>query len=165
MEKKLLIAVLGHRNSGKSETWKKLFNDQNIRTAQKSERKLCVGPSGERTGVFLINGSPQERGKSVEEIIQVNYSPKIVLCSIQFKKDALNTLKYFQDNEYSIYLHWLNPGFKDPYEYIDSENIIHEILNMKALVGKRDGKCNAEGRVKEIRNYIYSWARTNGCLE
>ncbi|MBM6617280.1 hypothetical protein [Bacillus suaedaesalsae] len=164
MTKKLLIAVIGHRNSGKSETWKKLFNDKNIRTAQRSERKLEVGPNGEFTDVFLINGSPQERGKTVEEIIQVDYLPEIVLCSIQFKKDALNTLRYFQKNNYFIYLHWLNPGYNDSYEYPDSENLIHEFLKMDSLVGKRNGKINADQRVEELKNYIYEWSKRKGSL-
>lgn len=165
MNKKLLVAVIGHRNSGKSETWKKLFNDPYIRTAQKSERKLEVGPNGEYTNVFLINGSPQERGKMVEEIIQVNYNPEIVLCSIQFKQDALNTLKYFLENDYFIYLHWLNPGFNDSYEYPDSENLIYKILKMDSLVGMRNGKLNANDRVEEIKNYIYHWSKRKGLLK
>ncbi|OIJ14883.1 hypothetical protein BKP35_05460 [Anaerobacillus arseniciselenatis] len=165
MKRKLLIAVLGHRNSGKSETWKKLFNDPNIRTAQKSLRSLQVGPNGEYTDVFLINGSPQERGRTVDEIIQVNCDPEIILCSIQFKKDAINTLKYFQDKNYFIYLHWLNPGYNDSYEYPDSESIIPEILKMESVIGKRNGKVNADKRVLEIRNYIYDWATRNELLK
>ncbi|WHY84641.1 hypothetical protein QNH39_18560 [Neobacillus novalis] len=165
MAKKLLVAVIGHRNSGKSETWKKLFNDKNIRTAQKSERRLEVGQNCEYTNVFLINGSPQERGKKVEEIIQVNYNPEIVLCSIQFKKEALNTLKYFHENDYYIYLHWLNPGYNDTYEYPDSENIIGDILKMDSLVGKRNGKTNSDARVEEIKNYIYDWSKRNRLLK
>ncbi|MFY0803585.1 hypothetical protein [Peribacillus frigoritolerans] len=164
MTKKLLVAVMGHRNSGKSETWKILFNDQNIRTAQKSERILKIGPN-EYTNVFLINGSPQERGKLVEDIIQVNYNPEIVLCSVQFKKDALNTLKYFHENDYYIYLHWLNPGFNDTYEYPDSESIIQEVMKMDSLVGKRNGKIIANTRVEEIKNFIYDWSKRNGLLK
>lgn len=163
MKKMLLIAVLGHRNSGKSETWKKLFADLNIRTAQKSLRSLQVGPKGEYVDVFLINGSPQERGKPVEEIIQVDSEPEIVLCSIQFKKDALSTLKYFQKNNYFIFIHWLNPGFNDSYEYSDSEGIISEILKMDSIIGKRNGKVNADERVLEIQDYIHDWANRN-CL-
>lgn len=164
VKKKLLIAVIGNRNSGKSETWKKLFNDPYIRTAQKSLRSLQVGPNGEYTDVFLINGSPQERGKSVEEIIQVDCEPSIVLCSIQFKRDALNTLKYFQKKNYFIYLHWLNPGFNDSYEYPDSEGIIPEILKMDSIIGKRNGKISSNERVLEIQNYIYDWAKRRGLL-
>ncbi|WP_438298444.1 hypothetical protein [Sporosarcina sp. FA15] len=165
MTKKLLIAVMGQRNSGKSETWKVLFNDKNIRTTPKSERILKVGPNNEYTNVFLINGSPQERGKRVEDIIQLNYNPEIALCSIQFKKDALNTLKYFHDNDYHIYLHWLNPGYHDSYEYPDSENIIQEIMKMDSLIGKRSGKTIASLRVEEIKNYLYDWSKRNGLLK
>lgn len=164
LKKKLLIAVLGHRNSGKSETWKKLFDEPNIRTAQKSLRSLQIGPNGEYTNVFLINGSPQERGKAVEEIIQVDYEPEIVLCSIQFKQDALDTLNHFKNNNYFIYLHWLNPGFNDSYEYPDSEGIIPEILKMGSIIGKRNGKINADDRVLEIQNFIFDWANRNGLL-
>ena len=124
-----------------------------------------VGPNGEYTEVFLINGSPQERGKTVEEIIQVDCEPEIVLCSIQFKQDALNTLRYFENNNYFIYIHWLNPGFNDSYEYSDSESIISEILKTNSVVGKRNGKINADERVLEIHNYIYDWAKRNGILK
>lgn len=140
MDEKLLIAVLGKKNSGKSETWKKLFSDSNIRTAQKSERDLELH-SGEFTKVFLINGSPQEREKKVEDIIQVGYDPNI------------------------FYLHWLNPGYNDSSEYNDFLGLIPEVMKMNSLVGQRDGKCSASGRVEEIRSYIYNWSNKFGLIK
>ncbi|WP_281217282.1 hypothetical protein [Lysinibacillus capsici] len=162
MEKKLLIAILGNRNSGKSETWKSLFNDPNIRTAQKSERDLNLEEI--YTKVFLINGSPQERDKNVEDIIQVGYNPNIVLCSIQYKRSALDTLNFFEEKGYFIYLHWLNPGFSDSGEYQDELGIIPEILKMNSIIGKRDGKISASNRVKEIRDFLKDWSKRNALI-
>ncbi|USK35049.1 hypothetical protein LIT25_06855 [Bacillus sp. F19] len=164
MNERLLIAVLGNRNSGKSETWKTLFNDPNIRTTQKSERDLKL-QTGAFTKVFLINGSSQEREKKVEDIIQVGYDPNIVLCSIQYKKSAIDTLKFFANKDYFIYLHWLNPGYNDSYEYDEYLGLIQEVMKMNSMIGKRDGKCSANIRVKEIKDYIYDWSNRYGLIK
>lgn len=161
--KKLLVAVMGNRDSGKSQTWKTLFNDTNIRTAQKTFRELRVTDK-EYTQVFLINGSPQERKKSAEEIIQVP-DPQIVLCSIQYSDDAINTLKYFAKRDYFIYLHWLNPGYKDTQSYNDHRKLIPQIFELNSMVGKRNGKDNEAERVEELTNYIYDWSKRNGLLK
>ena len=55
---KLLIAVLGNRNSGKSHTWNTLFGST-VRTG-KEERRLYFNDC-EYVNVFLVSGSPEER--------------------------------------------------------------------------------------------------------
>src|SRR5690606_29731967 len=130
----------------------------------KSERDLEVN-SGEFVSVFIINGSPQERHKKVEDIIQVEHDPDIVLCSVQYKKDALNTLRYFNDKGYFIYLHWLNPGYHDSYSYDDINGLVPKIMEMNSMVGKRNGKVNVDKRVKELKDFIYQWAREKSLLK
>ena len=161
---KLVVAVMGNRDSGKSQTWKTLFDDPEIRTAQKSLRDLRFTDK-EFAKVFLINGSPQERKKAVEEIIQVGFDPAIVLCSIQYSDGAMDTLRYFAKKDYFIYLHWLNPGYKDTQSYNDHRKLIPQILEMNSMVGKRNGKDDEAERVEELTNYIYGWSKRNGLLK
>jgi len=162
--KKLLVAVIGNRDSGKSETWKVLIDDQEIRTTQKKLKKLYFNRD-EYTDVFLINGSPQERNKNVEEIIAIGYDPEIVLCSIQYTADALNTLSYFVEKNYYIYLHWLNPGYKDKKRYSDYLNLIPTLLELESVIGQRDGKVNLVNRVEEVKNFIHDWSKRSGLLK
>lgn len=164
VNKKLLIAVLGNRNSGKSVTWQTLFNDPNIRTAQKSLRDLQLTDK-EYTKIFLINGSPQERGLKVEDIIKIQPLPEIVLCSLQYNLDALESLNFFRRNEYSVYLQWLNPGHRDNGCYNDYHKIIPVFLEAGAWVSQRNAKDNdPKPRVEEIRNFICDWSRRNNLI-
>ena len=81
MSDKLMIGVLGNRNSGKSKTWNTLFDKKTVITG-KRERQLQLSKT-EWISVFLISGSPEERGAYVGDIIG-NASPQIVLCSMQY---------------------------------------------------------------------------------
>src|SRR6266516_201916 len=105
---RLLIAVVGNRNSGKSHTWNTLFG-QTVRTG-KQERELDLG-NGEFVSVFVVSGSPQERHEYVEDIIEGE--PRIVLCSVQYKDEAFETFEFFRDEGFFGLVHWLNPGFSD----------------------------------------------------
>ena len=58
MKSRLLIGVLGNRNSGKSQTWNELF-DSTVRTG-KHRRQLALFP-GECVEEFLVSGSFEER--------------------------------------------------------------------------------------------------------
>ncbi|WP_145141261.1 hypothetical protein [Paenibacillus sp. Y412MC10] len=141
-----------------------MFNDRNIRTAQKSLRHLYFNHR-EYTDVFLINGSPQERRRDVEEIIQVGYDPRIVLCSLQYTDEVKDSFKYFTQKGYFIYLHWLNPGYKDQSSYGDSLNLIPILLTYNSLVGQRSGKIDPTTRTEEIKEYIYNWAKKNQLIK
>jgi hypothetical protein len=161
--RKLLVAVMGNRNSGKSQTWKTLFDDPNIRTSQKSLKDLKFTDE-EFTKVFLINGSPQERKKAVDEIIQVDFDPAIVLCSIQYTDDAINILKHFAQNGYFIYLHWLNPGYSDDQTYTDHRKLLPQIFALNSMLGQRNGEVDETKRVEELKDYIYDWSKRNGLI-
>ncbi|EAY26243.1 hypothetical protein [Microscilla marina] len=151
----LLVAVLGHRKSGKSYTWNTLFG-RTVKTGTK-ERRLYFN-STEYTSVYLVSGSSEERQAYVGDLIKVK-NPRIVLCSIQYVAHAMKTFNYFVDRGYSMYVHWLNPGWDDQGGYHDEHQLGPKILSMHSMLGKRSGKVDAEARVGEMRHYIYDWAK------
>ncbi|ACS80198.1 hypothetical protein [Maridesulfovibrio salexigens] len=154
MKDKLLIAVLGHSNSGKSTTWYKLFGKSRLNTGSRL-RELVLNET-QSIDVFLINGSPEERGKTVEEILR-GKTPEVVLCSTQYRKEVTATFDYFFDNGYDVYVQWLNPGFKDKGSYTDRLGIEDYLIRNGATVHKRDGQCDPSQRVQEIREFILQW--------
>lgn len=158
---KLLIAVLGHRDSGKTTTWNSLFGTT-VKTG-KTLRKLYLN-GNEYVYVFLISGSPQERNKYVEDLITVE-KPAIVLCSTQYRAEVIETYDYFKDNEYSIFVHWLNPGYNDQNSaYFDSLGLIPRLLGNGATLAIRNGKEDSSFRVQELKEYIYGWAKYRGLI-
>jgi hypothetical protein len=153
---KLLIAVLGYSNSGKSTTWNELFG-RIVKTGV-HEHQLYLN-STEYVNVFLVSGSPEERQKYVGDLITVN-EPRIVLCSMQYREDVRQTIDYFVEREYQIYCQWINPGYQDPNEYhqFDSLGVFNYLQGLNATVGIRNGKIDAKSRVQEIKEFIYGWS-------
>lgn len=153
---KLLIAVLGHRNSGKSKTWNELFG-RTVKTGI-YEHTLYL-KSKEYVKVFLVSGSAEERQKYVGELITVN-EPRIVLCSMQYREDVRQTIDYFLNRDYQIYCQWINPGYRDqnPLPQLDDLGIFSYFQSINATVGIRNGKTDLESRVQHIREIIYGWA-------
>src|SRR6266699_2292504 len=101
MNDKLVISVLGNRNSGKSYTWNTLFR-HTVRTGSRM-RRLYLNPS-EYIEVFLVSGSPEEKHTYVGKIVG-RRNPHIILCSIQYLANATQTIDYFLENGYSLYTH------------------------------------------------------------
>ncbi len=159
----LLISVLGNSNSGKSYTWRTLFGNS-VRRGGKT-RPLPVCNKKKCVDVFLINGSPQETGKFVSQMMPKS-NPRIVLCSIQYEEkannveDAKKTYQYFIDNDYFLFVHWLNSGREDQNEkpHFDERGLVDWLLSKQSIVGIRSGKSDPHDRVEEIREYIYGWA-------
>ncbi|MCG8334114.1 MAG: hypothetical protein MJE63_06325 [Proteobacteria bacterium] len=159
---KLLVAVMGHRDSGKSYTWNQLFGGT-VKTG-KYIRKLYLNDS-EYVDVFLVSGSPEERGEYVGDLITVD-NPRIVLCSMQYRKDVTESLDYFINNDYFIFLHWINPGYSDsPVIHHDINGVVPYINSLSAMFGIRDGKKDAASRVNEIKEYIYGWAKYRNLIK
>ena len=171
MTERLLVAVLGHPNAGKSKTWVELFRTPTVRTSPRGhERELKVFQE-ECVSVLLINGSPKERGIDVSNIINpgniANFEPpRIVLCSMQYPHDIKGTtLQYFINHGYYLFIQWLNPGYEDSHKYEDNFKCIPDILDRdKSLLSIRDGKTNLTSRVNEIRDFIRGWANTKGLI-
>jgi hypothetical protein len=163
MNEKLIVGVLGAKNAGKTYTWNYLFA-RKVNTGKKL-RKLYLNKE-EYVDVFLVNGAPGERHKYVGDIITVN-EPKIILCSLQYTKEVLDTIDYFISHDYFLYIHWLNPGFKEEVEppLFYSIGIINRLLANNSVVGVRNAKINIDTRIQELRDFIYGWAKSRGQIK
>jgi len=158
---KLLVSVLGNRDSGKSHTWNTLFGST-VRTG-KEERRLYFNDC-EYVKVFLVSGSPEERETYVGDLITAK-EPNIVLCSTQYREGVKNTFNYFIEKGYVLFVHWLNPGYSDlDISYFDNLGLTNWLLSQQSLIGIRSGKSNADSRVKEMKNFIYGWAKAQNLI-
>ncbi|MCI0365381.1 MAG: hypothetical protein L0219_16050 [Phycisphaerales bacterium] len=150
---RLLVAVIGNRNSGKSHTWNTLFG-QTVRTGR-YERELSLG-DGQHVTVFLVSGSPEERETYVGDIIEGD--PRIVLCSLQYREEVFDSLRYFSDRGFFTLIHWLNPGFNNREPESDRLGLVQQVLATDSLIGIRDARIDATDRVEELRDFIRGWA-------
>lgn len=154
MSERLLIAVLGNRNSGKSTTWNWLFGSA-VKTG-KYERSLFLNDA-QWVNVFLVSGSPEERNIEVGEILP-DYVPQIVLCSTQYREDVTETFDYFFRQGYEVFVQWLNPGYSDDAPYDDKFFLREYLLENGATIQIRDGQSDLKCRLKDIRQFIFGWA-------
>jgi hypothetical protein len=155
MPDRLFVGVLGHRRSGKSTTWNSLFGS-NVRTGSNS-RQLELRPH-ECVEIFLISGSPEERGEYAEDVLK-NQSARIILCSIQYVQHATETIDFIKREDFRTYIQWLNPGHNDvKTQYWDYLGLISRLMSIGATVSIRSGQGNPTGRVQELREFIYGWA-------
>ena len=159
---RLVVAVVGNPNSGKSHTWDMLFGrGRPVRTGiHERDLPLC---NGEVVSVFLVSGAPQERkkrGKPIGEIIRGN--PRIVLCSLQYRDDVpegvFGSFQYFFHLGFFAFVHWLNPGFHNPVAEEDHLGLVPYLLAENSLIGIRDARIDATDRVEEMRDFIRGWA-------
>jgi hypothetical protein len=90
MGDRLFVAVLGHRNTGKSKTWDTLFG-RKVRTSRAS--RLLHLRRNEYVEVFVISGSNEERRKYAGNVLR-NQHARIVLCSIQYVDRVERTIDY-----------------------------------------------------------------------
>jgi hypothetical protein len=161
MPEKLLVTVMGHRNSGKSTTWNELFG-RTVRTGREP-RLLDLG-GGEFVEVFVVSGSPEERHEYVGNLLN-DLTPRIVLCSLQYREGVWDSFSYFFNENYQAVVHWLNPGFSDgDLPYADSLGLVQRLLAQHTLVGMRDGRVDPRSRVREVRDCIAGWARPRGLI-
>ncbi len=161
MPKNLAVCVLGNRNSGKSYTWNTLFGEE-ARTGTKL-RKLYLSDS-EYVDVFLVSGSPEERKSYVGKIITVD-QPRIVLCSLQYRESVIDTIKFFANNNYLLFIHWLNPGYNDLCQIPDRLGLVPRLLTYDSLVGIRNAQGNVRNRVREMREFIFGWAQSRNLIK
>ena len=155
MNRRLLIGLLGNRNGGKSHTWNELFG----RTVKRGKhpRQLELLP-GECVEVFLVSGSFEERDEYAGDVLG-SQDCRIVLCSLQYTDDVRKTLSYLVEQDFHLYIQWLNPGHRDGEQMDDHLGIVNEILQETSTLTIRDGKVDARDRVREIREFIYGWAK------
>ena len=154
MADRLLVAVLGNRNSGKSTTWNRLF-EATVKTG-KYQRHLYLNRA-QSVEVFLVSGSPEERELEVGDIL-TEPLPQIVLCSTQYREDVKETFDYFFAKGYEVFVQWLNPGHSDTGQCPDNLGLQDYLLKKGATLQVRDGRVDPSPRVKEIRQFILGWA-------
>ena len=120
---------------------------------------------GECVEVFLVSGSPEERKKYVDNILG-NQKCRIVLCSMQYSHEVHKTLNYFIRKDFSLYIQWLNPGHNDECKIRNEDKLglVDEIISTRSVFSVRDGKIDASGRVQEMREFIYGWAKYRDLL-
>jgi hypothetical protein len=157
MADRLFVAVLGHRKSGKSKTWDTLFG-QKVRTGKQS-RMLELLP-GECVEVFLISGSNEERDQYAGDVLE-NQAARIILCSVQYVEAASATIEYITEQDFWLYVQWLNPGYHDvDQQYADYLGIANRLTyNNGGLIAVRSGKKHLNERIQEIKEFIYGWAK------
>jgi hypothetical protein len=155
MPDRLLIGVLGNRNSGKSTTWYTLFG-ASVRRGRNA-RLLTLRPN-ECVEVFLVSGSFEERQEYAGDIL-ANQNCRIVLCSLQYTAEVHRTFTYLIENNFFIFLQWLNPGYHDAGETWDRLGLVNQILSVPSVVSIRNGGADPASRVQEVREFIYGWAR------
>jgi hypothetical protein len=161
MSDRLFVGVLGHRNSGKSETWKTLFG----RTVRRGihPRPLALRPN-ECVEVFLVSGSFEEREEYAGDILK-NKKARIVLCSMQYTEEVSETMEYVVKERFDIFVQWLNPGYSDgSMAYFDRLGLGEQLLANKATLSIRSGKVSPTQRVQEIKQFIYGWAKFRGLI-
>ncbi|QSI30451.1 hypothetical protein GNX71_12995 [Variovorax sp. RKNM96] len=161
MSDRLFVSVLGNRNTGKTKTWHTLF-DADVRTG-KHERKLYLNKA-QWVSVFLVSGSPEERKMPIQEMLG-GALPSIVLCSAQYRDEARQTFDHFFQNEYQVFVQWLNPGYHDPNAYSDDLSFGNYLLDNGATLQVRNGRRPAESRVGELRQLILGWATVRGLVQ
>jgi hypothetical protein len=165
--KKLAILVLGEQESGKSSVWYSLF-EPGIRTGKylrlldlgkNDAGKVMLVEGKEKIDVFLINGSPEETGVTVEERLE-DVDARVVLCSTQYSHDARQTMDYFIENEYEVSVYWLNPGVSDTRSYFDYEGLAQYLMFTGADVRMCEG-AESLHTSRKVLEKIFGWASYN----
>ena len=160
MNSRLLIGVLGNRDSGKSHTWNELFGRTVRRGTRSRKLKLLCGECVE---VFLVSGSFEERREYAGDVLE-SQDCRIVLCSLQYTEEVRETLRYFVRQDFQLYIHWLNPGYHDTEQMDDRLGIVPDILRQASTFAIRDGTVDAVDRVREMREFIYGWAKSRDLI-
>jgi len=155
MSDRLFVAVMGNRNSGKSTTWNTLFG-ATVRTGKYPRSLALYG--GECCEVFLVSGSPEERGEYAGDILE-DTACQIVLCSVQYTDSVQATFSYVTEAGFDLYVQWLNPGFSDSGESFDRLGLVPQLLAKRATLSIRNGKANLHSRTEELRQFVFGWAK------
>jgi len=165
MADRIVVAVMGTSNSGKSTTWNTLFDAIKeggaVRTG-KYERHLYLN-AAERVDVFLVSGSAEERDIFIGDILP-RPLPKIVLCSLQYRQEAKRTIDFFANNQFDFFVVWLNPGYGGEGRRLDDLNLVEYLLEKGACVVERSAKDDPASRCFEIKQFLYGWARVHNLV-
>jgi hypothetical protein len=69
-----------------------------------------------------------------------NQRARIVLCSMQYVETAADTIQHVRNEDFSVYIQWLTPGYSDPDWYPDYLGISDRLLYAGATMTVRSGK-------------------------
>ena len=98
--------------------------------------------------MFLVSGSFKERGEYTGDVLGFQ-DCRIVLCSSQYTDKVRETLSYLVDQDFHLYIQWLNPGYSDADQMDDNLGIVNEILQETSTLTIRDGMVGVNDRVCE----------------
>jgi hypothetical protein len=115
----------------------------------------CEGLERQFGAKMVVSGSPEERRRYVGDIVDNN--ARIVLCSLQYTARARDSFQFFADRGYSLYVQWLNPGYKDRAAMADALGFGDYLLHLGTTLAVRDGRTNPRSRVREVRDFITGW--------
>jgi hypothetical protein len=104
----------------------------------------------------VVSGSAEERRTYVGKILG-RAKPRLVLCSVQYRREALDTIDFFLTKGYALYVQWLNPGYHDPGPVPDTLGLMPYLLHAGATVTIRDANGPPRARVREIEDFILGW--------
>jgi hypothetical protein len=144
MSDRLAVIVLGTPNSDRNTTWNRLFGAP-VRTGR-HQRSLYLN-CAQSVDVSLVSASA----------ILPDPLPRIVLCSVQYRDDAVHTFRHFLENGYELFVQWLNPGYSDGWRYADDLGFMDFLLAKGVTLQQRSGVRHQTRRVTEIRRYILGW--------
>ncbi|WP_439395164.1 GTPase [Bradyrhizobium sp. PMVTL-01] len=108
--------------------------------------------------VYLVSGSFEERKEYAGDVL-ADQTARIVLCSMQYTEEVSRTIDYVKQGDFDVFIQWLNPGYNDDARYFDRLGLTNILLSNSATLCIRDGKAARKGRVSEVRQSIYGWAR------
>ena len=157
-QENLLIGILGNEGAGKTYTWNRIFQGK-IKT-QSGYTQLFFNDH-EYVSVVLLDQLSTDR-TAIDQFAQ----ERIVLCSLAYRPSSLHFIQHFIDRRYHLYLHWLNPGYFDcsATPIFDTLGFITRCTTTRSVIGIRNGKLPARNRVKEMRTFIYDWAKARNLI-
>ena len=166
MKERLAVVALGNPQSGKSTTWNRLFDIEDRGAAVKTgsyPRRLYLNPA-DWVEVFLVSGSPEERGVPLEDILP-EVAPGVILCSVQYTEGSRTTFNYLLGAGYELYVVWLNPGFSDPGVCADTISLVSDLLLKGSTVWQCDARQDVSIRTQQIRQFLYGWVTVRNKLQ
>ena len=171
-KQKIAVIALGKRDAGKSNTWYEIFG-RKIRSGIKriplngSDLTIRVkNGSFEETDdevetyfdLLLINASREESGKEFEDHLDIDNLPFIVFCSVQYVTAGIQTIDWFRDHGYFLYIQWINPGYRHP--LYDDFLGLEERYKSAGIFTRLSGEEKTK-RAAAILNFLQDWVKKN----
>jgi len=154
---KLFLGVLGRSDAGKSTTWHKLF-DAKVRSSSKNAKDFHLYHKMWEE-VFLVNGSPEETGSSLQNRFSKK-APRILFSSLQYVDRVQKSLKYIDKHYSDKHIFWLNPDHRET-QFSDPLGLAPTLLSAGYtihIVDGRNGGLGGKSTNKRIRALVHGWS-------